>query len=77
MNIIDVWLVFHDLINYFQIMSRKWAFPFLKPVDAEALELYDYHEVMPYSKISLLLSLPSSFIFIQTTISLTLILSRL
>ncbi|KAF3330331.1 transcription factor GTE1-like protein [Carex littledalei] len=29
-----------------KIMNHKWAFPFNKPVDAEALELYDYHEVI-------------------------------
>ncbi|KAJ3688431.1 hypothetical protein LUZ61_017595 [Rhynchospora tenuis] len=29
-----------------QIMKRKWAFPFLKPVNAEALHLYDYYEII-------------------------------
>ncbi|KAJ4773011.1 Transcription factor GTE1 [Rhynchospora pubera] len=29
-----------------QIMKRKWAFPFLKPVNPEALHLHDYYEII-------------------------------
>jgi hypothetical protein len=29
-----------------QLMSHKWAWPFMEPVDAVAMELPDYHEVI-------------------------------
>ena len=34
---------------FVQITSHKWAWPFMKPVDVEGLELHDYHEVISLS----------------------------
>lgn len=48
-------------------MNHKRAFPFLKPVDVEALELYDYYEVIPYSS-----NLSPSISYLQYLLSFSL-----